>query len=40
MINIYEVNLQDVIFKMHFKCLKWDKCFFVNLSHQKNPDFK
>lgn len=22
MINIYDVNLQDVIFKMHFKCLK------------------
>lgn len=29
MINIYEVNLQDVIFKMHFKCLKWDKCFLL-----------
>jgi len=37
MINIYEVNLQDVIFKMHFKCLKWDKCFFLLIFRTKKP---
>jgi len=40
MINIYDVNLQDVIFKMHFKCLKNGINVFLLIFRTKKPEFK